>query len=89
MEGEKKKDLLDKGAIVQQDYETYAIAPHIPGGICEPSTLRKIADVAEKYNAKALKLTSAQRIAIVGIACLLYTSPSPRDRQKSRMPSSA
>ena len=24
-----------------------------------------------------------------GIGCLLYTSPSPRDRQKSRMPSSA
>ena len=23
------------------------------------------------------------------IACLLYTSPSPRDRQRSRMPSSA
>ena len=23
------------------------------------------------------------------ISCLLYTSPSPRDRQKSRMPSSA
>ena len=26
---------------------------------------------------------------LVFIACLLYTSPSPRDRQKSRMPSSA
>ena len=28
---------------------------------------------------------------VVGLAvlCLLYTSPSPRDRQKSRMPSSA
>ena len=25
----------------------------------------------------------------VNNACLLYTSPSPRDRQKSRMPSSA
>ena len=25
----------------------------------------------------------------VYIDCLLYTSPSPRDRQKSRMPSSA
>ena len=25
----------------------------------------------------------------VSVACLLYTSPSPRDRQKSRMPSSA
>ena len=24
-----------------------------------------------------------------GSSCLLYTSPSPRDRQKSRMPSSA
>ena len=24
-----------------------------------------------------------------GKTCLLYTSPSPRDRQKSRMPSSA
>ena len=24
-----------------------------------------------------------------GGSCLLYTSPSPRDRQKSRMPSSA
>ncbi len=59
---------MHKGAIVQRDYETYAIAPHIPGGICEPSILRRIADVAEKYNVKALKLTSAQRIAIVGIA---------------------
>ena len=28
-------------------------------------------------------------IATVGNYCLLYTSPSPRDRQKSRMPSSA
>ena len=25
----------------------------------------------------------------IGEICLLYTSPSPRDRQKSRMPSSA
>ncbi|NYT02666.1 MAG: NAD(P)/FAD-dependent oxidoreductase [Methanosarcinales archaeon] len=61
------KDILEKGAIVQRDKETYAIAPHIPGGIIDAATLRKIADVAEKYNAKALKLTSAQRIAIVGL----------------------
>ena len=26
---------------------------------------------------------------VVSYICLLYTSPSPRDRQKSRMPSSA
>ena len=30
----------------------------------------------------------AGRVGMI-IACLLYTSPSPRDRQKSRMPSSA
>ena len=33
-----------------------------------------------------------QRLALfddVDLPCLLYTSPSPRDRQKSRMPSSA
>ena len=28
-------------------------------------------------------------IGVVTLSCLLYTSPSPRDRQKSRMPSSA
>jgi len=61
------KDILEKAAIVQRDKETYAIAPHIPGGIIDPAGLRKIATVAEKYGAKALKLTSAQRIAIVGI----------------------
>ena len=27
--------------------------------------------------------------ATLDLICLLYTSPSPRDRQKSRMPSSA
>ena len=30
-----------------------------------------------------------QRLGLQSGACLLYTSPSPRDRQKSRMPSSA
>ncbi|HII06533.1 MAG TPA: NAD(P)/FAD-dependent oxidoreductase [Methanotrichaceae archaeon] len=61
------KDLLEKGAILQRDKETYAIAPHIPGGIIDPASLKRIADVAEKYNAAALKITSAQRIAIVGL----------------------
>lgn len=60
-------DIPEKAAIVQRDGKTYAIAPHIPGGIVSPKTLRKIADVAEKYGASALKLTSAQRIAIVGL----------------------
>ena len=38
------------------------------------------------------RLADVEAIAVVGgamDACLLYTSPSPRDMQKSRMPSSA
>lgn len=60
-----KKDILQKGAILQRDRETYAIAPHIPGGFTDTATLRKICDVADKYNL-ALKITSAQRIAMIG-----------------------
>ncbi len=59
--------LGEKGAILQRDKETYAIAPHIPCGVVTPELLRKIADVAEKYNAQAIKLTGATRVAIVGI----------------------
>lgn len=62
-----KKDLLNKAAILQRDRETYAIAPHIAGGICDSDTLRKLADVADKYKAAAIKITGAQRIALVGI----------------------
>ncbi len=57
----------EKGVIVQRDKRTYAVAPHIPCGVVAPETLRKIADVAEKYGAQALKITSAARIAMVGI----------------------
>lgn len=62
-----KDDIMELGAIVQRDRETYAIAPHIPGGITDAATLKNLAEVAEKYNAKAIKVTSAQRIALVGI----------------------
>ena len=33
--------------------------------------------------------TSSKKYEFTIITCLLYTSPSPRDRQRSRMPSSA
>ena len=57
----------EKGAILQRDKETYAIAPHIPCGVVTPEILRKLADVAEKYDAKAVKITGATRIALVGL----------------------
>jgi len=62
-----KKDIVVKGAILQRDRETYAIAPHIPGGITTTDALRKICDVADKYGIRELKLTSAQRIALFGV----------------------
>ena len=61
-----KKDIVEKGAILQRDKETYAIAPHIAGGLTDTATLRKICDVADKYRLQ-LKLTSAQRIALFGV----------------------
>ena len=57
----------EKGVIIQRDKKTYAVAPHIPCGVVQPETLRKLADAAQKYQAQALKITSAARIAIVGI----------------------
>ncbi len=67
MSAEKKGDILEKGAILQRDGNSYAIAPHIPGGFIDVQSFRALVDVAEKYNAAAMKLTSGQRIAIVGI----------------------
>ena len=43
------------------------------------------------FDQKSYTVTLTQPVFNIGAleACLLYTSPSPRDRQKSRMPSSA
>ena len=51
-------------------------------------------DLSETENTSALELLKSLDKSKVDYdwllkTCLLYTSPSPRDRQKSRMPSSA
>ena len=46
----------------------------------EENIVKTARDSARELEEAAIKLV---------VACLLYTSPSPRDRQKSRMPSSA
>ena len=46
--------------------------------------------LARRFDAKAVALQRTGRLGTYASSlCLLYTSPSPRDRQKSRMPSSA
>jgi NAD(P)H-nitrite reductase large subunit len=62
-----KADLLAKGAILQRDEQTYAIIVRVPASVIDISTGRRIADVAQKYNAKTLKVTGDGRLAIIGI----------------------
>ena len=57
----------EKGVIIQRDKRTYAVAPHVPCGVIQPEQLRRLADIAEKYGAQAIKITSAARIALVGL----------------------
>jgi len=56
-----------KGAILQRDKETYAIVPRIPMGVLTPEILKNLAEVARKYKVRIIKITSGQRIALVGI----------------------
>ena len=46
-------------------------------------------DVAKQFIENVKPKALGQEIIRSTSPCLLYTSPSPRDRQKSRMPSSA
>ncbi len=56
-----------KGAILQRDKETYAIVPRIPVGLVTPEILNKISGVVAKYKIPIMKITSGQRLALVGI----------------------
>ena len=49
----------------------------------------EISDVETGAFLSALRAKSSTGVELSSMACLLYTSPSPRDREKSRMPSSA
>jgi NAD(P)H-nitrite reductase large subunit len=62
-----KEDLLTKGAIIQRDKQTFAVAPHIPGGFISIADFRRIVDTAANYHAATLKMTSGQRIAVIGL----------------------
>jgi nitrite reductase (NADH) large subunit len=53
-------------ANIQND-GTFSVVPRIRGGVTSPAELRKIADVAEKYKAKMVKITGSQRIDLLGV----------------------
>jgi NAD(P)H-nitrite reductase large subunit len=57
-----------QGAILQRDKQTYAIVPRMPMGLVTPDILENIAKVARKHQIPIIKITSAQRMALVGIS---------------------
>jgi len=60
-------DILSKAAILQRDGESYAIMAPLIGGIMDLATARGIADAGEALEVKTLKVTGAQRLALLGI----------------------
>jgi len=53
-------------ANIQKD-GTYSVVPRMWGGVTNPSELRRIADVADKYKVPMVKVTGGQRIDLLGI----------------------
>ncbi|MEV6347860.1 nitrite reductase large subunit NirB [Actinoplanes sp. NPDC051851] len=53
-------------ANIQRD-GTFSVVPQMKGGVTTPAQLRKIADVAEKYDVPMVKLTGGQRIDLLGV----------------------
>ena len=53
-------------ANIQKD-GTFSVVPRMRGGVTSPAELRRIADVAEKYNVPMIKVTGSQRIDLLGV----------------------
>jgi len=56
-----------RGAILQRDKTTYAIVPRTPAGLLNADVLEALATVVRKYSIPIVKITSGQRIALVGL----------------------
>ncbi|HVZ22437.1 MAG TPA: nitrite reductase large subunit NirB [Vicinamibacterales bacterium] len=53
-------------ANIQKD-GTFSVIPRMRGGVTTPDELRRIADVADKYQVRMVKVTGSQRIDLLGI----------------------
>jgi nitrite reductase (NADH) large subunit len=53
-------------ANIQKD-GTFSVVPRMRGGVTSPDELRRIADVADKYNVPMVKVTGSQRIDLLGV----------------------
>ena len=82
-----------KASIIQElykDYELNSILDDYPETRVRFFMMTCFKESGEKLNLHFQSLIQDMRSKILNLKiCLLYTSPSPRDRQNSRMPSSA
>ena len=53
-------------ANIQRD-GTFSVVPRIRGGVTSPAELRRIADVAERFDVPMVKITGGQRIDLLGV----------------------
>ncbi|MBY9077023.1 nitrite reductase large subunit NirB [Paenibacillus sp. HN-1] len=53
-------------ANIQKD-GTYSVVPRIYGGVTSPAELKKIAEVAEKFDVPLVKFTGGQRLDLLGV----------------------
>ncbi len=53
-------------ANIQRD-GTFSVVPRMRGGVTSPGELRRIADAADKYNVRMVKVTGSQRIDLLGV----------------------
>ena len=60
-------DETPRGAILQRDKKTYAIVPRTPVGLLSPEILEAISSVVRRYNIPITKITSGQRLALIGM----------------------
>lgn len=60
-------DDTPRGAILQRDKKTYAIVPRTPVGLVTADVLEAISSVVRRYNIPLAKITSGQRLALIGM----------------------
>ncbi|MBI2884726.1 MAG: NAD(P)/FAD-dependent oxidoreductase [Candidatus Omnitrophica bacterium] len=53
-------------ANIQND-GTFSVVPRMPGGVTSAEQLRKIADAADKYQVRMVKVTGSQRLDLLGV----------------------
>ena len=85
-------DILRSSVIAGSQLDSLPAPEPLINGILFRGTLAALygpSGVGKSFVAMAMAMSVASGSPWQGHDCLLYTSPSPRDRQKSRMPSSA